>query len=253
MKRKKKNYNKKRNILLIISLILVFSLCFFIYKGRVLSFTTFFQDIGSSITSLFVSKRVDYLNTTSLQEENLKEENEELKEILNLKNTMASYEIIYTTITNRNTDYWFYTVTIDKGKKDGIKEDMVVINEKGLVGRVIEVHPLSSVVKLITANDSMNKISVDITSDDTTYKGIISGYDYTDNYILVTSIRSTSEIKEGDIVTTNGLGTLFPEGIMIGEVKEISNDDLGVSKVLKVKSFVDFENIRYLAVLKRGD
>lgn len=253
MRKKRKYYDGKRNLIVISSLVLIFLVCFFVYRGRVLSFTTFFQDIGSSITSLFVSKRVDYLNTTSLQEENLKEENEDLKKLLELKNTMSSYEMIYTTITNRNTDYWFYTVTIDKGKKDGISEDMVVINESGLVGRVIEVHPLSSVVKLITSNDSVNKIAVDITSGENTYKGIISGYDSSNDYILVTSIRSTSDIKEGDIVTTNGLGTLFPEGIMVGEVKEISNDDLGVSKVLKVKSFVDFENIRYLAVLKRGD
>lgn len=254
MKKLKKFYRKNKILVLAITfLFLVITGYFGFYKGNLLSSTTFFQDIGSTLTGVFVSKKVDYQNTTSLQEKSLKEEIVNLKELLNLKTTMAGYEMVYATITSRNTDYWFYTVTIDKGKKDGIEKDMIVINEKGLVGRVIETHLTSSVVKLISANDSKNKVAVDISSKNTTYKGVISGYEIDKNQILVTSIRSNSDIKENDIVTTNGLGTLFPEGILIGQVEEIFNDDLGVSKVLGVKPAVDFENIRYVAVLKRGD
>lgn len=254
MKKLKKFYRKNKFLVLTITLLfLVITSYFGFYKRNLLSSTTFFQDIGSTLTGIFVSKKVDYQNTTSLQEKSLKEEIDNLKELLDLKTLMAGYEMIYATITNRNTDYWFYTVTIDKGKKDGLKEDMIVINENGLIGRITEVHLTSSTVKLITANDSENKVAVDINSKDATYKGVISGYDIEKNQILVTSIRSNSDISEGDTVITNGLGTLFPEGILIGQVEKISNDDLGVSKVLGVKPAVDFENIRYVAVLKRGD
>ena len=90
-------------------------------------------------------------------------------------------------------------------------------------------------------------------SSDKTYKGIISGYNQVDNKILVTSIRSSSNINEGDTVVTNGIGTLFPSGIAVGTVSKISSDDLGVSKVLEIDSEVDFENLRYLAILKRGN
>lgn len=253
MKKKQKYTKRNQNkikIYIITIFILIISLIFssyFLEKG------TFFVDIGSMITKCFIPKNINYQNTTSLQEKNLKEEISKLKELLNLKEIMAGYDLIYTTVVNRNQDYWFYNLTVDKGKKDGVEVDMIVVNQDGLVGRVIEVHNNSSVVKLISANDSLNKIAVDIISNDNTYKGILSGYDIVNNKILITSIRSSSNIQIESTVLTNGIGNLFPSGIMVGTVSEITSDDLGVSKVLKVDSKVDFENLRYLAILKRGN
>ena len=71
--------------------------------------------------------------------------------------------------------------------------------------------------------------------------------------LLVTSIRSTSDIQVGSIVETNGLGEVFPSGIYVGEVVAIINDDLGVSKILKVKPKSSLEDIRYVMVLGRGE
>lgn len=246
-----KKWKNKNKFKLIISITFIF-ICFVVLYSQFLFRSTFFQDIGGLVTKLFVVKNVNYINTTSLQEENLKNEISELKKLLALKETMAGYEMIYTTIINRNSDYWFYTITVDKGKKDGVEIDMVVINQDGLVGRVVEVYNYSSVIKLISANDSLNKVAVDIVSNDNTYKGIVSGYDISSDKILITSVRSSSDIKIGDKVMTNGIGNLFPSGVVIGTVDEVTSDDLGVSKVLKVDSLVDFENLRYLAILKRG-
>lgn len=250
MKKKTKRYKKKKRLIIVTVLILII---LSILSSSFLFRSTNFQDVGSFFTGIFVPKKIDYKNATSLQEESLKQEVEKLKELLSLKETMAGYNLIYTTVVNRNMDYWFYTVTVDKGKKDGVEVDMIVVNQDGLVGRVIEAHNNSSVIKLISANDSLNKISVDILSNDNTYKGIVSGYDQANDKILVTSIRSSSNINVGDIVVTNGIGTLFPSGIMVGTVSKISSDDLGVSKVLEIDSKVDFENLRYLAILKRGN
>lgn len=241
---------KETRIYLFILFLLIIS---FIFSSYFLEKSTFFQDIGSMITKCFIPKNVNYQNATSLQEQSLKEEVAELKNLLDLKENMAGYELIYTTVVNRNQDYWFYNLTVDKGKKDGVEVDMIVVNQDGLVGRVIETHNHTSIVKLISANDSLNKIAVDVVSSDSTYKGILSGYDLVNNKILITSIRSSSDIQEGDTVLTNGIGNLFPSGIMVGTVSEITSDDLGVSKVLKVDSKVDFENLRYLAILKRGN
>lgn len=252
LKKKYKNYkknNKKTKITILICLLIIsFAICNqFFFKS------TFFLNIGSTITKVFIPKNIDYKNTTSLQEENLKKEISELENLLSLKNTMSGYEMIYTTVINRNIDYWFYTLTVDKGKKDGVKIDMVVINQDGLVGKVIEVHNNSSVIKLISSNDPQNKVSVDIISGDNIYKGIITGYDLIKKKVLVTSIHSISDIHEKDTIITNGIGNLFPYGITVGTVENITSDDLGVSKVLEVDSKVDFENLRYLAILKRGN
>ena len=250
LKKKYKSYRKNNIYIIIGSIFILLVFCIF-YNYKIIFKTTIFTDIGSSINRLFIPKKIDYQNITSLQERRLKDDINDLKKLLDLKQTATGYKMIFSTITSRNVDYWFYTVTIDKGRKDGISKDMIVINENGLVGRILEVHNHSSIVKLISANDSYNKIAVDIISEEDTYKGVISGYDTDTNSILVTCIRSTSKVKVGDTIETNGIGTLFPNGIIVGTVEKIISDDLGISKVLKVKSNVNFENIRYVAVLKK--
>ena len=61
------------------------------------------------------------------------------------------------------------------------------------------------------------------------------------------------EIKEESLVTTTGIGDIFPSGIVVGKVVGISTDNFDLSSVLEVKSNVDFDAINYVAVLKRKD
>ena len=63
-------------------------------------------------------------------------------------------------------------------------------------------------------------------------------------------IELVPNVKEGDVVTTSGLGGMFPRGIYIGEVKKVTNDKYGLSKTLGVKTTQDFNNIHYVTVLK---
>ncbi|MDD6223773.1 MAG: rod shape-determining protein MreC [bacterium] len=245
---RKKRRTLKKFFMVLIVIIFLIGLVFF-QRENVLMMSTLFQDVGSEINKLFLPKKIDYTNITSLQEQALEAENEELKKLLSLKTTISSSELVFGLITSRHVDYWFDTVIIDKGQKDGVNVDMVAINDQGLVGKVVASYPHSSKVQLLSANDPNNKIAVDIVGKENTYKGIISGYDFSKNYILVTSIRSTSNIQVGDTVMTNGVGALFPSQIAVGTVEEILTDDLGVSKVLGVSSAVDFENVRYLAIL----
>ncbi len=253
--RRYRNIHKKNKGLIVILVLLVslIGIYFGVKNYSFFGFDSIFQDIGAHVTKLFIPKKISYQKVTSLQEESLKEENQELKKMLDLKTTMAGYDMIFATITERNLDYWFHTLTIDKGKKEGIEKDMIVINPDGLVGKISKVNRHSSVILLTTSIDKNNKTAVSVHDKDNIYNGIITGYDMESNQLLVTSIRSTSDVKIGNTVVTNGLGNLFPSGITVGTVEKISNDDLGVSKILKVSSNVNFENLRYVAVLKRSE
>ena len=57
-------------------------------------------------------------------------------------------------------------------------------------------------------------------------------------------------IQVGDVVTTSGLGGMFPRGIYIGTVEKIESDKYGLSKTLGVKTTQNFNNIHYVTVLK---
>lgn len=180
----------------------------------------------------------------------LEEEIEQLRDTLALNQTLTGYEIVNATVVNRNKSYWYQTLTIDKGKSDGLAENMVVITKDGLIGKLEKVTNKSATVKLITANDVNNKVSVSIATSNGETNAILSGYDKKKNEILVSGVDSNIDIKKDDSVTTSGLGGMFPRGIYIGKVESISTDKYGLSKTLAIKTNQNFNSIHYVTVLK---
>lgn len=180
----------------------------------------------------------------------LVEEIEQLRDTLALNQTLTGYEIVNATVVNRNKSYWYQTLTIDKGKSDGLTENMVVITKDGLIGKLEKVTNKSATVKLITANDVNNKVSVSIATSNGETNAILSGYDKKKNEILVSGVDSNIDIKKDDSVTTSGLGGMFPRGIYIGKVESISTDKYGLSKTLAIKTNQNFNSIHYVTVLK---
>lgn len=181
----------------------------------------------------------------------LKEEIDALKKELNIKNTMTEYECLSASVINRNVGYWYNTITIDKGKNSGIKKDMAVITSSGLIGKIEKVTSFSSEIKLITTPNPKDKISVTINSDETDIYGLITNYDKDRNMIIIEGISSNVDIKIDSLVYTSGLGDIFPRGILIGKVKEITSDQYDLSKKILVEPNSNLNDIKYVTVLKR--
>ena len=180
----------------------------------------------------------------------MEEEIKELKDQLELNKTLTEYEPINATVLSRNRSYWFNTITIDKGSSSGIKRNMAVITKNGLIGKINKVSRNSSEVKLITSNDVNYKVSVSIRTNDQDHFAIMNGYDKEKKVIYASGIDKTSPVNVGDTVVTSGLGELFPAGIYVGTVEEISMDKYNLSKILAIKMNQDFSNIHYVTVLK---
>ena len=193
-----------------------------------------------------LEKKLIELETNNNENQSLKDEIQELKETMNLKKTYSSYDIIYSKTINRNKMYWYSTITIDKGVKDGIKVGDAVVNYNGLIGIIKSTNKSSSSVKLITNSDKDNKISVMVNAEGKTKIGNIEGYEYP--YIIVSLATDKTGIKEGDKLITSGLGSL-PKNLYIGEIKLIKTDDFNLSNILYVEPKQDMNNINYVAVL----
>lgn len=180
----------------------------------------------------------------------LEKEIKELKDTLKLNKTLTEYDVVNATVLSRNKSYWFNTITIDKGKKDGIEKEMAVVTKNGLVGKINKVSYTSSEIKLITSDDVNYKVSVGIsTSTGDTY-AILNGYDKNDKLLMVTGVDKTVPIKENDAVTTSGLGGKEPKGIYIGVVKKIENDKYNLSKNVFIETSQDFNSVHYVTILK---
>ena len=190
---------------------------------------------------------------TSIEVENieLRRQLEKLKEELNIDYSLTDYEYLNSTVISRNVGYWYNTITIDKGTYNGVEKDMVVINANGLVGKVIRTSTFTADVRLITTSDTNNKISVMVSNGDYNLYGVINSYDYNDNLLEVEGISNTKNVNVGDFVYTSGLGGVFPSGILIGEVSEITTDSYDLGKIIMVTPSVDFTDINYVSILKR--
>jgi len=194
--------------------------------------------------------RIDSLNAENIE---LREQLEALKEELDITYTINSYSYLNATVITRNVASWYNTITIDKGTYNGIEVGMAVVNSKGLIGKIISTTTFTSEVKLLSTSDTNSKISVSINHDNKKIYGLIKNYNYKKNYLEVEGISNTEKIAIADYVYTSGLGGVFPSGILIGKVKEITTDEYDLSKIIQVEPIVDFNDINYVAILKRKD
>lgn len=221
------------------------------------SFSTMINDFFSLKDVLKENKtlksNVEKMESLEAENVELKHELTKLKEELNIEHVLSEYDYLNATVVNRNALYWYNTLTIDKGSHNGIEEGMVVINSTGLIGKVVSVSTFSADIKLITTNDTNNKISVTVTNGENKLTGLINGYNYNDGYLKVEGISNTETVNIGDYVYTSGLGGVFPSGILIGRVENVITDVYDLSKIINVKPSANFADINYVTILKRVD
>src|SRR5699024_6530946 len=91
--------------------------------------------------------------------QDLKEENEELRKLLEKTESIRDYKPIQATVMSRAPERWIEQVTINKGLQDGVKENMAVITAEGMVGKIKVASQFTSTVQLLSGFDQFNRIS----------------------------------------------------------------------------------------------
>ena len=174
-----------------------------------------------------------------------KTEIKSLYELLDLNDSL-DYDVINSKVISRNIGNWLDTITLDKGYIDGVSNGDIVINNKGLIGTIINTTKNTSTVKLLTNFD--NKISV-VVSNNNDYYGLLYNYDSKENTFILEGISNNSNIEKGLSVLTSGIGNI-KRGILIGEVIDIVSDPYNLSVNLKIKPYVNFNDIYYVSIIK---
>ena len=164
-------------------------------------------------------------------------ENKVLKKLLNA--TDNNLRLVKTaSLINRNDTFFSKLININAGTEHNIENNMSAINERGLVGRVVETYNVNSRVLLLT--DPNFSISIKTISDG--IFSIVSGAG--DSKYLVSQFIKDDQIpKIGDIVVTSGTAQVFPVDLLVGKVSKIEEDRF------YVLPFVDFNNIDYLQIV----
>lgn len=209
-----------------------------------------FSDVRDENKEL--KKENDKLKAEIDEYSKLKEENERLQKVLNFKDEKNNYDYIGTNIIGISGDSILNGYIVDRGKDDGIEKGMVVISTDGLVGQVSSVGKNWAIVQCIVNENVKVAVMVDSTRENT---GILQGYkDYFNNNLAkVLNLPIDSEVKEGDVIVTSGLGGYYPKEIKIGEVVSVEEDRVRVMKSAIVKPYVDFNKIEELFIVAPKD
>ncbi|MCS1392048.1 MULTISPECIES: rod shape-determining protein MreC [Lysinibacillus] len=180
----------------------------------------------------------------------LKSENNKLRELLDKTESLKAFNPIHATVIARNPDQWEEKIILDKGSSHGVQKNMAVMTAKGLVGKITLVTPFTSEVELLNTNNPNYRVSAMVLGEKEAY-GLIEGFDEERNDLIMKRIDSSLKVKEGELVVSSGLGGIFPKGVPIGEITEVSTDDYGLTKMAYVKPSADFSILEHVVIAKR--
>ena len=183
-----------------------------------------------------------------IEYESLKDEVERLREALNFTESRSNYNYVGVNIIGYSGSSLSDGYIIDKGSNDGIAKNMVVVSYKGLVGKVTKVSSNFAVVQSIL-NENIAVAVMDQQTRDAT--GVLQGLsDKKDtNMTVVYNLPIDSDVKEGDIIITSGLGKIYPKEIPVGTVVSVQEDNVKVMKSAVVEPFVNFNKLVELFVV----
>lgn len=184
----------------------------------------------------------------------IEEENQELRNLLDMKESVRDYDPIQATLISRSPERWVEQATINKGEQDGVSANMVVITAEGMVGKIQSTSEFTSTVQLLTGFDQYNRISATISrGEDSDIFGMIEGFDKESNSLIFRIIEeSDKDLEEGELVVSSELGGEFPAGLPIGTVKEVVSDQYGLTRIAMVEPAADLYDINNVIVVDRA-
>lgn len=181
------------------------------------------------------------LRAELVQLEEYRLENERLKRLLDFTENQQTRGVAARVIGADATS-WFATATIDKGSAQGVKEGMAVVNDQGLVGRVVRCAPHSSRVLLVTDASSAVATLVERTRT----RGVARG---TGEGLTLDYVALPEDVEPGDVVVTSGLGGVFPKGLPLGTVTAVTRGGFGMFQSITVLPAVDVTRLEEVLVV----
>ena len=249
------NFLKKYNNVLLFLILEVLCIIMLVnnlpYQKRKLT------NVGNAISGRFFKSKTNFTNYFFLKEENqlMMEHNALLMSRLYKINQDTSvlvdtssfdFKFISANVINNSVDNVNNYLLIDKGRKDGIKKDMGVICEKGVVGKVVNVtENYASVISMlhpytiISARFVDNQHIANVSWDNLDYR-----------FGTVKDIPLHLVLEKGDTLVTSGFSNIYPADIMVGTIEEMLESDSKDFNTAKICFSTNFSTLRHVFVIE---
>ena len=159
---------------------------------------------------------------------------------------LSQYRIIPAKVVSNTLNKQENLMTIDKGRADGVEVDMGVACGSGVVGVVYLVSDHYSVV-IPVLNTAMSRISCAIR--DRNYFGYLRWNGVDPAVAFVDDIPRHAHFKRGEWIVTSGYSSIFPPGVLVGQIEKVFNSNDGLSYKLQVRLSTDFGCLRDVCVI----
>jgi rod shape-determining protein MreC len=199
----------------------------------------------------------------NLKDENaiLAEENKLLRE--QLLNTTSGRDISYIDSSFSRGKYRIITaqvyknsysltnnyLTLNKGRKDSIKEDFGVITSKGILG-IID-NTSNSYATVLSILNNKSTINAKLKSSD--HIGSLTWDADSPHYVQLDDVSTFAPVKIGDTIVTGGQSSIFPKGINIGVIESFETDISGDTYTIQIKLFNDMTNVGTVYIIENLD
>jgi rod shape-determining protein MreC len=187
----------------------------------------FFRDLGRLSDVYTENERLRRTVAQYTQDQirfnSLESENNRLQDALNFtirQKESDNYRYLIAQVVGSTSNPYEKTIKINLGSRDGLKVQMAVRTVDGLIGIVSQVSTFTSTVTLLTELDEDTSKGTPVSATvvgKTDSFGIVE-YDEESGQLLMTKIDEADKLAKGDVVMTSGIGSLFPNGIIIGTV-----------------------------------
>jgi len=174
----------------------------------------------------------------------LQRENQRLRTLLDATQGQP-YRFQFAEMKRVDLDPFAHKVWIDRGADDGVVDGQAVIDGKGIVGQVEDVHRHLATVRLISDPDHALPVQVNRTGLRTVAYG--SGHT---NHLLMPNVPLQADVSPGDVVVTSGLGDRFPAGFPVGKIERVERDRGGAFAVVYLRPFAALDRGREVLLVE---
>jgi len=198
--------------------------------------------VNTSKDNAELRKKVAALNNQIFEFQEVKKENERLKQLLQFGKEIPREKVL-AQIVSWDASNEFKVLRINKGSSDGLKKMSPVITMNGLVGYVYRLTP--NYADILTILDQNNRVDSIVARTRT--HGIVEGI--SEFKCRLKYVNRTERVEVGDEIITAGLGNIYPKGIKVGKITKIDKENYGITQSIVVTPSVNFHKLEEVVVL----
>jgi rod shape-determining protein MreC len=183
---------------------------------------------------------------TIAQLQEAQHENSRLRRLIRFQEEFK-LETVVARVVARDVSSEFRALRINRGETSGIRKDMAVVTNEGVVGRVLRT--TASTSDVVTVLDLLS--AVDSFVARSRARGVVTGR--TESVCQLKYALRTDDIEPGDVLISSGLGGIFPKGIPVGTVSRVDRKAYGISQDVEVRPSVDFSRLEEVLVVTHAE